>query len=107
MRTRHLTAAPTHHSAPYRVTGASVPYARSVTVGGTVVVTLYATAPTGPWASRPADLAAWQHRHELGCRGEASTTIEGRPLEAAARGRTRAIRSRRAAHTVQRKRRRR
>lgn len=85
MRPRPAPRRPTQQRGSYRVREASV---------GDTTVTLYATSPTGPWASRPADLAAWQARHELGCRGEASVTIEGKPLEAAARGRQRALRGR-------------
>lgn len=68
-------------------------------------VVLYATSPTGPCVSRPADLSAWRERIEMGCRGEASCSVEGKPLDSAERGRRRAEWSRRATAQHQRARR--
>ena len=59
-------------------------------------ITLYATSPTGPWATDPDHLRAYHERWELACRGELSTTFDGKPLDTAAKGRDRAMRSRRA-----------
>ena len=65
------------------------------TIAGTAV-TLYAISPTGPWATDPAHLRAYHERWEMACRGELSTTFDGKPLDTAAKGRDRAMRSRRA-----------
>ena len=68
---------------------------RPTTIAGTAV-TLYAISPTGPWATDPAHLRAYHERWEMACRGELSTTFDGKPLDTAAKGRDRAMRSRRA-----------
>lgn len=72
-----------------------MPATRTVVVAGHPV-TLYARKPSGPWVSNPDELEQWEWRESQFARGEITVTFEGKPLDAAARGRDKAIRSRRA-----------